>query len=170
MVFILSAFWWIRTRALWKLPNGKDRLWGKLGLVLVGKAMFSKSLIQFSADEWGCAPSLKFGLRPKRTYASTRRLPGLLQSLPWLCSRPLLTTLLRETWTLTGKSGSVLWGHCSFLWGPGVQKVLFVPSKSLFPQCSGTSVIKSLWPSKSDSLGVFSAFARSPGWEVCCGP
>ena len=30
--------------------------------------------------------------------------------------------------------GQSLWGHCSFLLGPGVQKLLFVPSKSLFPQ------------------------------------
>ena len=29
---------------------------------------------------------------------------------------------------------SLFWGHHSFLLGPGVQKVLFVPSKSLFPQ------------------------------------
>ena len=26
-----------------------------------------------------------------------------------------------------------MWGHCSFLLGPGAHKVLFVPSKSLFP-------------------------------------
>ena len=30
--------------------NGRDWLWGKLGLSLVGKAMFSKSLIQFFAN------------------------------------------------------------------------------------------------------------------------
>ena len=29
---------------------------------------------------------------------------------------------------------SLLWGHSSFLLGPGAHKVLFVPSKSLFPQ------------------------------------
>ena len=29
---------------------------------------------------------------------------------------------------------SLLWGHCSFLLGPGAHKVLFVLSKSLFPQ------------------------------------
>ena len=29
---------------------------------------------------------------------------------------------------------SLLWGHCSFLLGPGAHQVLFVPSKSLFPQ------------------------------------
>ena len=27
-----------------------------------------------------------------------------------------------------------MWGHCSFLLGPGAHEVLFVPSKSLFPQ------------------------------------
>ena len=34
--------------------------WGKLGLVLVGGAMLSKSLIQFSVDEWSCVPSVLF--------------------------------------------------------------------------------------------------------------
>ena len=29
---------------------------------------------------------------------------------------------------------SFLWDHCSFLLGPSAQKILFVPSKSLFPQ------------------------------------
>ena len=39
---------------------------------------------------------------------------------------------------------SLLWGHCSFLLGPGVHKFLFVPSKSLFPQScvsSGGSMV-----------------------------
>ena len=38
--------------------------------------------------------------------------------------------------------------------GPGADKVLFVPSKSLFPQSCGSSVIKSHWPPKSNSLGI----------------
>ena len=33
----------------------------------------------------------------------------------------------RQVWV------SLLWGHYSFLLGPGVHMVLFVPSKSLFP-------------------------------------
>ena len=40
---------------------------------------------------------------------------------------------------------SLLWGHCSFLLGPGTHKVLFVPSKSLFPQScvsSGNSMVE----------------------------
>ena len=55
-----------KDKILRKLPDGRDWLWGKLGLALMGRAMFSKSLIQFSLDGWGCVPSLWFGL----TYAS----------------------------------------------------------------------------------------------------
>ena len=33
----------------------------------------------------------------------------------------------RQVWV------SLLWCHCSFLLGPGMRKVLFVPSKRLFP-------------------------------------
>ena len=48
-----SILWWRRIRGLWKLPDGRDWLRGKLGLVLMGGAMLSKSLIQFSVDGWG---------------------------------------------------------------------------------------------------------------------
>ena len=34
--------------------------WGQLCLVLMGGAMLSKSLIQFSVDGWHCVPSLLF--------------------------------------------------------------------------------------------------------------
>ena len=44
---------------------------------------------------------------------------------PMLCQRLLDTP--RQIWV------SLLWGHCSFLLGPGAHKVLFVPSESLFP-------------------------------------
>ena len=60
----LSALWWIRIRGLWKLPDRRDWLWGKLGLVLMGGSMLSKSLIQFSVNGWGCVPSLLFDWRP----------------------------------------------------------------------------------------------------------
>ena len=45
---------------------------------------------------------------------------------PCLCQRLLDTH--GEVWV------SLLWGHCSFLLGPGAHRVVFVPSKSLFPQ------------------------------------
>ena len=40
-------------------------------LALVGKAMLSKSLIQFSAVGWGCVPSLSFDLRANYGRASS---------------------------------------------------------------------------------------------------
>ena len=42
---------------------------------------------------------------------------------------------------------SLFWGHCSFLLGPGAHRVLFVPSKSLFPQScvSSSSSVVAYW-------------------------
>ena len=51
-----------KDKRLWKLPNGRDR--GKLSLVLMSRAMVSKSLIQFSIEGQGSVPSLLFDLRP----------------------------------------------------------------------------------------------------------
>ena len=59
-----------------------------------------------------------------------------------------------------------LWGHCSFLLGPGVHEVLLCLPRV----CFSSSVIKSHWPSKSDLLGVLSHFAGSTGWDICLGP
>ena len=44
---------------------------------------------------------------------------------PHLCQRLLDTH--SQVWV------SLLWDHCSFLLGPGAYKLLFVPTKSLFP-------------------------------------
>ena len=50
------------------------------------------------------------------------------------------------------------------------QDFVYALQESLFPQSFGSSVIKSHWPSKSNSLGVLSPFAGSPDWEIHCGP
>ena len=76
----------------------------------------------------------------KRSNASTATLsapdPQQATTDPCIC------------WRLLGSHGqvwvSLFWGHFSFLLGPGVHKVLFVPSKSLFPQScvsSGSSMV-----------------------------
>ena len=39
-----------KDKSLVMLPDGRDLLRGKLGLVLMGGAMLSESLIQFSVD------------------------------------------------------------------------------------------------------------------------
>ena len=116
MVFSLSALWWRRIRGLWKLLDGRDWLRGKLGLVLMGGALFSKSLIQFSVEGWSCVPSLLFDLKPN--YGGGNEDNGdLLQKVscmhcytqcPQSCSRPLPPhTSTRDSWTLTDKFGSV---------------------------------------------------------------
>ena len=75
----------------------------------------------------------------KRSHALLHLVPPPLQQA---------TTSPRLHWRLLDTHGqvwvSLLWGHCSFLLGPGVHKVLFVPSKSLFPQScvsSGSSTV-----------------------------
>ena len=68
-------------------------------------------------------------------HALLHSVPPTLQQAtadPRLCQR-LLDTHGR-VWV------SFLWGHCSFLLGPGMHKVLFVPSKNLF-----SSVLSKFW-------------------------
>ena len=48
---LMEASWW-------------ERLRGKLGIILMGGAMLSKSLIQLFVDGQGCVPSLLFDLKP----------------------------------------------------------------------------------------------------------
>ena len=95
----------------------------------MGRALLSKSLIQFSVDGQGCVLSLLFDLRPN--YGGGNEDTGdLLQKIPCThccnqgprpCSRPLPThASTRDSWTLTGKSGSDLWGLMeSLLLSPG---------------------------------------------------
>ena len=106
--------------------------------------MLCKSLIQFSVDGRGCVSSLLFDLKPN--YGGGNEYNGCHTHHPQPCSRPLPThTSTGDSWILSGKSGSVsCGGHCSFPLGPGAHKVLFLPSKSLFPQfcvSSGGSIV-----------------------------
>ena len=85
-------------------------------LVLMGAAMFSKTLIQYSVDGWGYVPSLLLDLRPN--YGGSKEDNGdLLQMVPCMhcftqclqdCSRPQPThASTGDSWTLMGISGSV---------------------------------------------------------------
>ena len=103
---LMEASWW-------------ERLRGKLSLVLMGRAMLSECLIQFSVDGWGCVPSLFFVLRPNYVGGNEDN-SDLLQKAPCTdchtqcpqpSSRPLLIhASAGDSWTLTGKSGSVSCG------------------------------------------------------------
>ena len=105
--------------------------------------MLSKSLIQFSVDGLGSIPSLLFCL--KLNYGGSNEDNGnLLQKVscihcctlcPQPCSRPLPThTAAGDSWTLTGKSGSVSFGVTSlFSWDLVHTKFCLCPSRVCFP-------------------------------------
>ena len=60
----------------------------KLGLILMGGAMLSISLIQFSVDGQGCVPVLLFDLKPN--YGGVNEDNGDLQIVPcWHCCTAL---------------------------------------------------------------------------------
>ena len=112
--------------------------------------MFSKSLIQFSVCGQGCVPSLLFYLRPNYGGGSEDN-GGLLQNAPCMhcytqyphpCSRPLLThTSARDSWTLTGKSGSVSSGVTAlFSWD-----LVFTRFSLCFPRVCFPVLCKFWW-------------------------
>ena len=141
----------------------------------MGRAMLSKSLIQLSGDGWGCVPSLLFtwgqtmvevmkvmvtSFKGSHACTATFSAPNLQQ----------VTTNPHLHWRLLHPHGqvwvSLFWGHCSFLLGPGAYKVLFVPSKSLFPQSyvsSGGSLVVLMATSSKRSYEIpRSAASRAP--------
>ena len=121
---LMEASWW---ESLTK---------GEVGLIMMGRAMLSKSLIQFSVEGQGCVPSLLFDLRPDYSgdneengdpfqkvpcmHCYTYGVCGPTSNHCWphLCRRLLDTQ--GQVWV------RLLWGHCSFLLGPGEHKILFV--------------------------------------------
>ena len=104
---LMEASWW-------------DRLTeGKLGLVLMGGAIVSKSLIQFSVDGWGCVHSLLFGLRPNCRPMPPPETPGYSQAK---LTQSILGTLLLSpgSWCTDGFVcalqefvSPVLWKFCN---------------------------------------------------------
>ena len=109
---------------------------GETGSFLVGGAMLSKSLIQFSVDGLSCVPSLLFVVRPHYGggnednlkiiwHHSKRSQEALLHSVPPTCIRPALThPSARDSWILLGKSGSVSCGVTAPFSGSGEHKCL----------------------------------------------
>ena len=96
---------------------------------VLGGAMLSKSLTQFSVDGRDCVPSLWFDLSPnygggkEDNHCLFKRCGALLHSVPVTLQQA--TANPRLCWRLLDTPGqvwvSLLWHHCSFLLGPGAQ-------------------------------------------------
>ena len=123
-------------------PDGRDWLWGHLGLALMGGAMLNKSLIQFSVDGWSYVPSLLFTWA--ETVVDVMKIMVTSFKRPHACTATLCvpnpavghhrpTSPLETPGHSQASLGQSLVGSCSFLLGPGAGTVLFVPFKSLFP-------------------------------------
>ena len=100
----------------------------------------------------------------KMAHACTAALSALDPAAGDHQPMPLLETpdTHRQVWV------SLLWGSLFLSPWSRCTQVLFVPCKSPFPQSCVSSIIKSHWPPKLNTLGVLSPFARSQGWEICC--
>ena len=144
----------------------------------MGRTMLSKSLIQLSVDGRGCVPSLLCDPRPnygqvmKITATSftrscapsaTLRAPDPAAGHPDPHPRWRLLDTHRQVWV------SLLWGHWPFCWVLVCIRFCLCPSRVCLPSPVLSSVIKSHCSPKSNSLGVLSSSARSPGWDICCG-
>ena len=107
---------------------------------IIGGAMLNKSLIKFSVDGQGCVPSLLFDLRPN--YGGGNADNGdLLQKVP--CTATLNAPNLAaghcwpstgDSWTLTGKFGSVSCGVTApFSWVLVHTRFCLCPPRVCFP-------------------------------------
>ena len=128
---LMEASWWER------LTEGETESssdgWGHAG----------KSLIQFSIDGWGCVPSLLFDLRPNYDGGNEdngnllRKVPctHCYTRCPQPCSSPPPThASAGDSWTLTGKSGSVSCGVIApFSWVLVHTRFCLCPPRVCFP-------------------------------------
>ena len=109
---------------------------GKLGLLLMGGAMLSKSLIQFSVDGWSCGPSLLFTwgqtmVEVMKIMATSFKRSQTLSAPNPAAGHHRPSPPLETPGHSQASLGQSLVG--SLLLSPGVHKVLLVPFKSLFP-------------------------------------
>ena len=140
----------------------------------MGRAVLSKSLIQFSVDGKGCAPSLLFDLRSNYGGANEDNGDLLQKGLcthcytqcPRSCNRPPSThASTGDSWTLTGKSGSVSCGITSlFFWVLVRTRFCLCPPSICFPSplSSGDSMVGLMETSSKRAYGIPRSATQSP--------
>ena len=141
---------------------------GKLGLILMGRTILSKSLIQFSVVGQGCVLSLLFDLRPN--YGGDNEDNGdLLQKVPCRhCCTHASPETSGHSWASLGQSlvGSLLLSP-GFWWAQGF---VYALQESVSQSCvsSGGSMVGLMVPSSKRAYAIpWSAAPRAPAlWQV----
>ena len=162
---LMEASWWER----WT-----ER---KLGLVLIGGAMLSKSLIQFAVAGWDCVPSLLFDLRPNYgwgnedngTFFKRSRACTTAHSAPNPAAGHLLThPSTVDSWMDTHGQVwvNLLWCHWFFLLGSWcTQDLVCTLQESVSQSCvsSGDCMVGLLATSSKRAYAISrSAAPRAP--------
>ena len=95
MISILFIVWWIRIRSLWKLPDGKDWLRGKLGLVLISRVTLS--LVTQSCltlcNSMNCSTQASLYITNSRSSPKLLSIESVMPSSHLILCRPLLLLL-----------------------------------------------------------------------------
>ena len=85
---------WIRIRGLRKLPGGRDWLWGKLGLVLMGRAMFSSvqslSRVWLFVTPWTAARQASLSFTTSLNLLKLVSIESMMPSNHLILCHPLL--------------------------------------------------------------------------------
>ena len=142
--------------------------WGRLSslsLLFFGTLHSDGCIFPFVLCLWLLFISQLF-VRPPQTTI----LPFCISfSWGWSSSLPLVQCYEPPSIVLQARCLSELIPWINLSLPPVHTKFWLALQESLFPPSCGRSIIKSHWPSKSDSLGIPNPFVRSPGWEVWCG-
>ena len=175
-----------RLRGLCKLPEGRDCT-GKSWVLVWWAGPCSgklKNFTQWNNKTWlfangqGCTHSLSCWAWGNPALESTGSTVGLMvastrahanghpQDRHCQCCRPCGRPLLAHSSTggpstLAGSSAHLLWSHLLFPRIPVHTRFCLCPPR--VESVSFSPAIKSLWPSKSDSLGIPNPFAGSLG-------
>ena len=96
---------------------------------------------------------------------SFKRSHALLHSVPLTLKQATVNPSLHQRLLDTPRQvwASLLWGHCSFLLGPGAYKILFVLSRTLFSQSYVSSMVRLMVTSFKKAFAIPGSVApRAP--------
>ena len=99
----------------------------------MGRAVFPPCCLTWGQTKVEVMKIMVTSFKKSHTYTAALSALTLQQATTDPRLRQRLLDTHRQVWV------SLLWGHYSFLLGPAAHKVLFVPSKSLFPPSSVSS-------------------------------